>query len=372
MAKSGQLRVLALAGALAVALAGCSANTTDTAARTEGPGTITIVDHTGNEVTIPADIQRVAIDEIPLASTYVAYNEGSAPHLVGMSDSVVRSLENTVVADIAPEVLEVDTSYYKNGDLNVESLLTLDPDVVFYNANNTEHAAMFAAAGIPAVGFSTNGDPIVVYQDWLRLLEDVFQEPDKMDAVIDRGTAMVAETRARAAGLDAGDKQSVLIIYNYSAGVLRVAGETPFFGYYWLETVGADNAAVGAQGGLAAVTAEQVLAWDPDVVLIGGSGPAGITSEQLLSNSVDGLDLSALRAVREGKVYSNDLGMWSWFTPNPDAPLIANWLGQVIYPAAFGDVDLVEQTQDYYQQAYGFELGEEQALAMYQGFFSNE
>lgn len=369
--RSGTLSALALVGALSLALAGCAANTTDTAAGPDGSGTITIVDHTGDEVVIPADISRVAIDEIPLASTYVAYHEGSAPHLIGMSDAVVRSLEDTVVAEIAPEVLEVDTSYYKNGDLNVESLLELEPDVVFYNANNTEHGEMFAAAGIPAVGFSTNGDPTVVYQDWLRLLEDVFQEPGKMDSVIDDGAAMVADAKTRTEGLGAQDRQSVLIIYNYSAGVMRVAGETPFFGYYWLQTVGADNAAIGAQGGLAPVTAEQVLSWDPDVVLVGGAGPAGITPEQLLSNSVDGLDLSGLRAVREGKVYSNDLGMWSWFTPNPDAPLIANWLGQVIYPTEFDDVDLVAQTQAYYRQVYDHELSAAQAHAIYQGHFSH-
>ncbi|WP_182347170.1 ABC transporter substrate-binding protein [Tomitella gaofuii] len=360
---------LVIAGALALALVGCSANT-----EAAGPAsdTITIVDHTGNEVAIPADIQRVAIDEIPLASTYVAYQEGSAPYLVGMSDAVVRSLEDTVVADIAPEILDVDSGYYDNGELNVESLLNLDPDVVFYNANNTGHAELFAAAGIPAVGFSTSGDPTTVYQDWLRLLEDVFQEPGKMDEVIARGTEMIDAAAARTEGLADDAEQSVLIIFNYSSGTLRVAGETPFFGYYWLETINADNAAVGAQGGLAAVTAEQVLAWDPDVILIGGSGQAGITPEQMLSNTVDGLDLSALRAVQEGRVFSNDLGMWSWFTPNPDAPLIADWLGKVLYPSRFDDVDLIAETRDYYQDVYGVELSRDQADSIYQGLFADE
>ncbi|MCZ4077538.1 ABC transporter substrate-binding protein [Rhodococcus sp. H36-A4] len=372
--------ILAGATTLAVVMAvvGCTANTdsstldNDTTADGSAAGTVSIVDHTGNEVSIPSDIQRVAFDEIPLASTYVAYQEGSAPHLVGMSDAVVRSLENTVVAQMAPEILDVDTSYYDNGELNVETLLTLEPDVVFYNANNTEHAQMFAAAGIPAVGFSTSGNPTVVYKDWLELLEKVFQEPGKMDSVIARGEQTVADTLSRTSNIAGGAKKDALIVYNYAAGTLRVAGETPFFGYYWLETAGADNAAVGAQGGLAAVTAEQILAWDPDVVLIGGSGPAGITPDQVLSNSVDGLNLSSLRAVQEKKVYSTDLGMWSWFTPNPDAPLVTSWLGKVIYPDEFSDVDLVAETQDYYRQVYGYELSGDQANAIYQGLFSNE
>ena len=369
---------LILAVATVLAVVGCSANTTTSAPENGTPassstsGTISIVDHTGNEVSIPSDITRVAIDEVPLVSTYLAYHEGSAPYLVGMSAAVVNSLENTVAAQMAPEILDVNTSYYDNGELNVETLLTLEPDVVFYNANNTEHAGMFAAAGIPAVGFSTSGNPTEVYKDWLELLEKVFQEPGKMDAVIDRGTQLVAETANRTADLAAEEKRKVLIVFNYAGGTLRVAGETPFFGYYWLETAGADNAAVGAQGGLAAVTAEQILAWDPDVVLIGGAGQARITPGQVISNTVDGLDLSSLRAVQEKKVYSNDLGMWSWFTPNPDAPLVASWLGKVIYPGEFADVDVVAQTQDYYRQVYGYELSEDQANAIYQGLFSDE
>ena len=359
-----------LTAVVVLGLTGCTPAAAPADSAVADDGTITITDHTGNEVEIPADIERVAIDEIPLASTYLAYFEGSAPHLVGMSAAVVDSLKNTVAAEMAPELLEVDTSFYDEGELNIESLLAIKPDVVFYNANNTEHADMFAKAGIAAVGFSTDGDPTTVYADWLTLLEDVFQEPGKMDDVISSGADLVSDVVDRTATV--ADKQKVLIIFNYAAGTLRVAGETPFFGYYWLQAAGADNAAVGAEGGLAAVTAEQVLAWDPDVVLVGGSGQARITPEQIIGGTVDGLDLTSLRAVKEGRVYSNDLGMWSWFTPNPDAPLVAEWLGSVLYPDEFADVDLVSQTQKYYEDVYGFELTDADATEIFQGSLANE
>lgn len=365
----------AIALALTLLVSGCAATGSATADPT-APGaasqaaTRTIVDHTGNEVTIPATITAVAVDEIPIASTYVAYFDGAAPHLVGMSDAVVQSLTNTVVADMAPEILDVETGYYADGDLNIESLLAIRPDVVFYNANNTEHAAMFAAAGIPAVGFSTSGDPTTVYADWLRLLEQVFNEPGKMDALIEHGTELVADVKERTSAVT--ERQSALIIFNYAKGTLRVAGETPFFGSFWLETINADNAAVGADGGLAAVTAEQVYAWQPDVVLVGGSGQARITPKQILTNTVDGLDLTPLTAVANGHVASNDLGMWSWFTPNPDAPLVATWLGKTVYPDTFTDVDLVELTRDYYQRAYSYELSADQAADILEGASGNE
>lgn len=331
------------------------------------PETITITDHTGEEITIPADIQRVVVDEIPIASTLLAYHHGSAPYLVGMPGSYVEDLRHTIVAEMAPEMLDVQTGYDSNGQLNIETLLAMNPDVVFYNANNTEHKTLFEQAGISAVGFSTNGDPTTVYADWLRLLEKVFQEPGKMDETITYGETLTADAQRRSAQIADADRKSALIVFNYSSGTLRVAGDTPFFGYYWLKTANAINAAVGTTQGLAPVNAEQVLAWDPDHVLIGGAGQAGITVEQVLGNQVDGLDLSALRAVKQGRVNSNQLGVRSWFTPNPDAPVIANWIGSVIYPDQFGDVDLTAMAQDYYQKVYGYELSAEQAAELLRG-----
>lgn len=324
------------------------------------PSTITITDHTGGEVTIPAHIERVAIDQVPLTSTYLAYFDGQAPNLIGMSAATVDSLRGTIVADMAPQVFDVDSSFYDNGDLNVESLLAIHPDVVFYNAQNTTNGEMFAKAGIPAVGFSTEGDPTTLYADWLHLFEQVFQEPGKMDAKLAAGQQLIDRAKERVAQVAEADRKSVLMVFAYAQGTMRVAGETPFFGSFWMDAANLANAAVGADGGLSPVSGEQVLAWDPDMVLLSGAGPAGMTPGELKAGTVDGLDLSALRAVRSGDVYANELGMWSWFTPNPDAPLIVEWLGKLAYPDLFEDVDLAADTQAYYQQMYGFSLSDEQ------------
>lgn len=117
----------------------------------------TFTDHAGNEVTISEPVETAVIVQVPLAATYVAYQNGSAEGLIGLSGSVLDTISTTLLPEIAPEILEVDTSFYDNGELNIEELLKLDPDVVFYNAGNTENAEQFAQAGLTAVGFSTAG-----------------------------------------------------------------------------------------------------------------------------------------------------------------------------------------------------------------------
>lgn len=86
-----------------------------------------------------------------------------------------------------------------------------------------------------------------------------------------------------------------------------------------------------------------------------------MTAAEILNNEIEGIDLSGLSAVQNGEVYSTELGMWNWFTPNPAAPVVANWLGSRLYPEQFEDVDLVQMTQDYYAQMYGHEVDEDRA-----------
>ena len=85
---------------------------------------------------------RVAIDQIPIESTYLAYFDGRLPG----GHERPRQGDEPDDREMAPEMMQVDTSYYDKGELNAEALLVLNVDVVFYNAFNKEHAEMFRKA----------------------------------------------------------------------------------------------------------------------------------------------------------------------------------------------------------------------------------
>lgn len=168
------------------AAAGTEAADTEQA---DAEGTHEVVDHAGNHVQVPNEIQihRVVIDQIPILSTYMAYFEGSAPNIVGYCGSFKDTISETVLKNIAPELMESSETVYAQSDLNIEEIMKLQPDVILYNANNKEHAKVLESSGIPAVAFATVGsdspaDPLERYKQWLSLLEDVFGEDGKMDA----------------------------------------------------------------------------------------------------------------------------------------------------------------------------------------------
>ena len=358
-----QFLLASLTAATSTALAACSSS--DGSGGTGDGGTRTITDHGDKQVTLPATVTRVAIDQIPIESTYIAYFDGSAPNLVGMSAARVAALKDTIAAEIAPEILEVDTSYYDNGELNVESLLALNVDVVLYNASNDKHGQLFEQAGIPAVGFTTKGDPTSTYADWMHLLEDVFNEPGKMTDKISLGTGYVEDAQARAARVAEADRLSALVLMGVEGGQPVVAAGTEgWFTDCWAKRMNYTDSAKDLTGSAAPTELETVLDWNSDCILVTGKGMSNLTAADVLAGSVDGVDFTQLTAYKNKAVYSTGLGMWNWFTPNPDAPLAAYWVGSELYPDQFADIDLPVLTKDYYHRMYAFDLTDEQVATI--------
>lgn len=334
----------------------------------EESGTRIITDHAGNKVEVPTKIERIVIDQIPILSTYMAYNQGKAPYIVGYAGSLKEVISDTVLKDIAPELLDSADIVHAQSDINIEEIMKLKPDVIFYNANNKEHYEKLKKTGIPCVGFATikiygPADPIDRYNQWLRLLEDVFGEKGKMDDFLEAGNKIVEDVEKRIAQIDEKDRPTGMILWKYVEGVPMVAGEG-VFGDFWLKRIGVKNLAAETKG-FAKVNAEQIYAWNPDILYLDGPGLLNITTQDVYNNSVEGMDFSNMNSVINKRVYNSKLGMWNWFTPNPDGPLVLAWLAKSTYKDQFKDYDLKKMIKEYYEKWYNYKLTDEQIEDMF-------
>lgn len=344
-------------------------NETDSKADNQLSGTHVVVDHAGNQVEVPNKIERVVIDQIPILSTYMAYFKGSAPRIVGYSGSFKETISETALKNIAPELLESSDTVYAQSDLNIEEIIKLKPDVIFYNANNKEHAQILASSGIPSIGFATVGadspaDPIERYKQWLMLLEDVFGEKGKMDGFIEAGDKIVIDVKNRIENIPEDKRPSSMILFKLIDGVPQVSGKG-VFGDYWLQHLGVKNVAEEAKG-FAQVSFEQIYKWNPQILFINGPGLLKLNRQDVIENKVEGIDFSTIQAVKDERVYNTTLGMWNWFTPNPDAPLVLAWLACNTYPEEFSDYPLETVIRDYYKDFYGYEITDEEMEGMLQ------
>lgn len=325
--------------------------------------TRTITDHAGHEVELPAKVERIVIDQVPILSTYMAYHHGKAPYLVGYAGSLKQVIQKTVLKDIAPELLDATTTVQAQSDLNAEEILKAKPDVIIYNAKNQERYEVLAKTGVPCVGFATIGnlgpaDPIDRNGQWLKLLEQIFGEEGKMDPFLEAGQKIVDDVEKRIASVPEDKRPSGLILWKYAEGTPIVAGKGTF-GDFWLKRLGVKNVA-GETKGYAKVTKEQMYLWNPEILYLDGPGLLDITTKDVLDNSVEGFDFAPLQARDNKRVYNSKLGMWNWLTPNPDAPLVLAWLAKETYPEQFKDYDLQQIIQDYYKTWYNYTLTDDQ------------
>lgn len=343
-------------------------STEEKVATKDETGSHKVVDHAGHEVEVPNKIEKIVIDQVPILSTYMAYNEGKAPYIVGYAGSLKQVISGTVLKDMAPELLDATNTVQGQSDLNVEEIMKLKPDVIFYNAKNQDRYEKLSKTGVPCIGFVTMGadtpaDPINRYGEWLKLLEDVFNEKGKMDNFLKAGDEIVKDVEERIAKVADEKRPSGMILWKYQEGTPIVAGKGTF-GDFWLKRLKVKNVAADAKG-YAKVNVEQIYAWNPDVFYLDGPGLLNIKTEDVYNNSVEGFDFSNLKSVKDKRVYNSKLGMWNWLTPNPDAPLVLAWLASETYPDAFKDYDLKKVIKDYYQKWYNYELSDEQIEDMF-------
>jgi iron complex transport system substrate-binding protein len=129
-----------------------------------------------------------------------------------------------------------------------------------------------------------------------------------------------------------------------------------------LERLGARNVAAEGLGGgsLARVSFEQVLAWNPDlIVTIDSQFAAAVRADPLWKT---------LRAVREGRVYLAPAEPFPWidFPPSVNRLIGLRWLGAVLYPRLFPD-DLRAETREFYALFYHRAPDEAQVDALLSG-----
>ncbi len=357
-------KILAGVTATAMLMAGVPAGCFAAEASEAESGTRTIVDHTGAEVTLPAEINRVVISSIlPLPSVYCLFR-GTAEDVVGIHPSSMAAAENSYLINVFPELADADTGFVENGEVNVEELLALEPDVVFYSAANTDEREMYDNAGITAVGFSTtmaDFDCVETYANWIALLGEIYGETETANEIIEAGRETAAEIKAVTDEIADEDRPSVLILFNYDNGIIRTSG-SGFFGQYWIETAGGRNVAAELTS-TPEINMEQIYEWDPDIILITNFSP--YLPEDLYNNTIEGHDWSNVSAVKNGQVYKFPLGMYRWFPPSSDTPLALMWLAKTIQPELFTELDLDTEIKDYYEKYYNVTLTDDDLADIY-------
>ncbi|WP_342559313.1 ABC transporter substrate-binding protein [Metasolibacillus sp. FSL K6-0083] len=318
-----------------------------------------VVDQLGREVTVPNSIERVVMGGIlPYFSTwYVATN--STKEIVGMHPNSYNAAKHSILAKMSPDVLQAETSFIQNGEVNVEELLKVDPQLYVEIATDEKSINKITEAGIPVVALkaidAAAAEPLATFNSWLELTSQITGTAERAERFLDEGKKVQAQLDEKLNKLEEKDKPRALMLFRHDEKSITVGGKN-FFGNQWLNATGAIDVAENDVQGQKEVNMEQIYSWNPDIIFITNFTETQPTD--LLENKIDGQDWSTVKAVQEGKVYKIPLGIYRWFPPSGDAPLMLKWLAQKNHPTLF-DYKIEEEIQSYYKDFYGFDVTDE-------------
>ena len=361
-----------LAAALTVTVAACSSTGSSASSASSikeevnVPETVTVTDHADRTVEVPTNPEKVAILGIyPLASMLSVYLN-SAETIVAMEPASANAAKNSVLIDLYPEIGNITTDILSGEDLNIEALVALEPEVVYYNAADKADLEKLENAGLTAVAFSPTKwkfDVIETYRQWIGLLDQIYPSSSKNAKLVDQySTDIYNKIQETVAGVE--QPQKILFLYQYDENAM-ITSSSRFFGEWWAKAAGGVNVAsdVQAETANAKITMENVYEWNPDVIFITNFTKA--TPEDLYSNAIGTDDWSTVKAVQDHRVYKMPMGTYRTYTPSSDTPMTLLWMAQAVYPELFADVDVRAEVKDYYSQLFGITLTDDQIDRMY-------
>lgn len=348
-------------------LSGCNGNTTENP-NAGDTDTVTVQDHNGNTVTLPKNIERIAVCDIFPMPSVLSVFFNSADKIVAMPPASMSSAKNGLLSELYPEILNANTSAISGDDVNTEELMKLDPQVVFYSAGSTPLGDKLKKAGFNAVAVSVNKwdyDAVETLNQWIGLLSEIFPEYDnkRSELVKKYSKESLDLVKERTGNLTDKEKEKMFFLFQYNNDSIITSGQH-FFGQWWAEAVGGINAAEElTKDNSVKVTLEQVYSWDPDVILITNFTTA--FPEDLYNGTVGSYDWSGISAVKNKKVFKMPLGMYRSYTLGIDTPITLLWIAKTVYPDLFSDIDITRKTIEYYETVFGVKLTDKQAESIF-------
>lgn len=318
-----------------------------------------ITDMAGRTMTVPLEIESV-FSTGPAAAIYL-YT--LVPDKLLGWNYTLNDIEKSIILEQYH-----DLPNFGQGDaVNYEAVIAAGPTIAL-NVTSINDGSIDASdalaeqLGVPVVMVSSDLlDAPAVY----RFMGELFGVEEQAEAL----AAYAEETFNAISSLDIPNEEKVRIYYGNGEDSLETAPAGSSHGQI-IDLVNAVNVAdleLG-DGSRVQISAEQLLAWDPDVIIVNGEPKADMTgsaaAEAILADPL----FATLKAVQNGAVYGTPNAPFSWVDrpPGPNRIVGMRWLSGLIYPE-YLDYEVDEAVREFFQLFYHVELTDEQLTQLYNG-----
>ena len=284
-----------------------------------------------------------------IADLWYAHNATLA--MLGAADRVVVTTDSPAAQPwlyrLAPGLRQA--TVVQAGPANVEALLAAKVTLAF--AGQGAEAERLSRLGVPTVSCKVVD---------LRSMRDC----------VDRSAAALgdplARSRARAydaylAGVAARLERGLMgaparsrlrVLHIGSLVPLRADGRETLIDD-WIRRAGGRNVASELKGTLQPISVEQIVRWNPDIIIVGGQ-----------DQRAEDDPLAVLPALKGYRIVRNPSGAYQWDRHGPEFALQLLWTAKLLHPNRFKDVDMARETAGFYRRLYGYAMTPKEAASI--------
>lgn len=309
-----------------------------------------ITDFLGRKVTIPTKIHRV-ISTCPTTTTIVYM---LAPEkLLGWN--LKQDSRHTPPQYAALPVLG---GWFGLWSGNYETIINMQPDVILYETlfDNPDGGSLEILTDrqrkfgdISVVGIFGSGD-ISCMDEPIRFIGDILNTPKKALELVDFHQDIMRMVSDRLEKIPHKDRIRVYYAERPDGLSTDPSGSRHSALIHMCGGINVADCPLKQGMGLTKVSMEQVLQWNPNVI---------ITEQRQIFNAIEKSQLWAgIEAVRTNRIYLTPRGPFCWFDRPPGASTILGilWTAMKLHPDRFRDIDLRDLTRRFYADFYHYRM----------------
>ena len=304
-----------------------------------------ITDMKGVKVSVPEKVEKIAA--LWNANNEIILALGGMDKVVATTDLIKT---NKWFEHVYPRLKNLPAAL--NGkDLQIEELVKLAPDVIIvYNKNFQDELIKngFSAVNLIFRDYPDMEKSIYATAEVIGT-DDARKKAEKLANKIHDNSEFVT---ARTKSIPDAKRPKVLHLLG-GANLLKVDG-TNTIQNTWIKLGGGVNA-INTEGSMIEVSAEEIINANPDIIIVGGND-----TDTQIKKIKEHPAFSGSNAVKNGKVYGNPKGVFSWDRYGAENVLQILWAAKTIQPDLFKDVDMKVKTKEFYKEFLNHDLSDKE------------
>ena len=300
---------------------------------------ITVTDQAGREVVIEDEPEKLVSGYYISTSALIALDLDE--RMVGIE---AKANKRAIYSLSAPELIELP-SVGSAKEFDLEGCAALEPDLVILPMKLKDAAQTLTDLGIDVLLVNPENGELL--KGMIDLIADATNTGSKAQALLEFASAQQTALNENLSGAAA---PTVYLAGNSS--MLSTAGDA-MYQSDMIRTAGGVNAAAEITDTYwAEISYEQLLAWNPDYIIL--ASDADYTVEDVLNDP----NLIGCRAVENGNVYQIPGDAEAWDSPVPSGILGSVWLAGVLHPEVYSEAEVTAVIDEYYETFYDFKYSE--------------